>query len=76
MRMVFLKHAEVEKLNKGSVETIKSLYTRKKLIKRIGFETVLGTIKLQHKPEDADVFQHGVNIEGECIFDPEKNCLG
>ena len=44
-------------------------------MKRIGFETVLDTIK-QRKSDDADVFKHGVNVDGECIFDPDKNCLG
>ena len=53
--MVFLKHATVDKLNQNSVKAIKNLFARKKLIKRIGFETILGTIK-QRKPDDADVF--------------------
>ena len=75
MRLVFLKHAEIDKLNKGSIDKIKSLYARKKLINRIGFETILGKIK-QKKPEDTNVYKHGVNIDGECIFDPELDCLG
>ena len=75
MRMVFLKYFEIDKLNRNSIPNLKSLFERKKLIKRIGFESILGKIK-QKKPEEIDLYRDGVNIEGECIFDPNKNCLG
>ena len=70
MRMVFLKHVNFDKINKRiSVEELKSLFERKKVIKRIGFDTLLGKI-LRKKPDDVDLFKHGEDSDGECIFDP------
>jgi hypothetical protein len=44
--MIFLRHKEIDRLrNRNSVETIKTLFQRKKFIKRIGFETILSKIK-------------------------------
>ena len=50
MRMVFLKYCEIDKLNSIPIPNLKSLFERKKLMKRIGFESILGKIK-QNKPE-------------------------